>query len=136
MEKKLKTILAAAVLSLGMIFLAGCESGAQFGSAIGALAGASIGQLAGGDTEATLIGAAVGGAAGYMVGNESDKVYAHAERADMRREMETVPVNITNSNGSISQVRLKRHGVGYVGTRGEYYHHLPTEDELRPIYGF
>ena len=136
MEKKLMTILAAAVLSLCMIFFAGCESSAQFGSAIGALAGAGIGQLAGGDTEATLIGAAVGGAAGYMIGNEDDKVYARAERADMRREMETVPVNITNSNGSISQVRLKRHGVGYVGTRGEYYNHLPTEDELRPIYGF
>ena len=136
MEKKLMKIIATVILGLGMIFFTGCESGAQIGSAIGALAGASIGQLAGGDTEATLIGAAVGGAAGYMVGNESDKVYAHAERADMRREMETVPVNITNSNGSISQVRLKRHGVGYVGTRGEYYNHLPTEDELRPIYGF
>ena len=136
MEKKLMKIIATVILGLGMIFFTGCESGAQIGSAIGALAGAGIGQLAGGDTEATLIGAAVGGAAGYMVGNESDKVYAHAERADMRREMETVPVNITNSNGSISQVRLKRHGVGYVGTRGEYYNHLPTEDELRPIYGF
>jgi hypothetical protein len=54
----------------------------------------------------------------------------------MREEMRTVAVNITNSNGSISQVQLKRHGVGYVGTRGEYYRQLPTEDQLRPIYGF
>ena len=136
MEKKLKTILATVILGLGMIFLAGCESSAQIGSAIGALAGAGVGQLAGGDTEATLIGAAVGGAAGYMIGNETDRAYERAEMADMRSEMKTVAVNITNSNGSISQVRLKRHGVGYVGTRGEYYNHLPTEDELRPIYGF
>jgi hypothetical protein len=136
MEKKIMAILAAVVLSLCMIFLVGCENSAQIGSAIGALAGAGIGQLAGGDTEATLIGAAVGGAAGYMLGNETDKEYERAERADMRREMRTVAVNITNSNGSISQVRLKRHGVGYVGTRGEYYNRLPTEDELRPIYGF
>jgi hypothetical protein len=56
--------------------------------------------------------------------------------ACMRQEMNTVAVNITNSNGSVSQVRLRRHGVGYLGTRGEYYHTLPTEDQLRPIYGF
>ena len=136
MGKKQTTILAAAVLSFGLLFFVGCQNDAQFGSAVGALAGASIGQLAGGDSEATLIGAAVGGAAGYMFGNESDKAREQAERAHMRQEMRTVAVNITNSNGSISQVRLKRHGVGYVGTRGEYYHHLPTEDELRPIYGF
>ncbi len=136
MEKKLTTILAAAVLSFGLLFFVGCESDAQVGTAIGALAGASIGQLAGGDSEATLIGAAVGGAAGYMIGNESDKTKEQAERAYMSQEMRTVAVNITNSNGSISQVRLKRHGVGYVGTRGEYYGHLPTEDQLRPIYGF
>ena len=136
MEKKLTTIFAVVVLSIGLLFFVGCQSDAQFGSAIGALAGAGIGQLAGGDSEATLIGAAVGGAAGYMFGNESDKAREQTERAHMRQEMRTVAVNITNSNGSISQVRLKRHGVGYVGTRGEYYNHLPTEDELRPIYGF
>ena len=136
MEKKLATILAAAVLSFGLLFFVGCESDAQVGTTIGALAGAGIGQLAGGDSEATLIGAAVGGVAGYMFGNESDKAREQAERAHMRQEMRTVAVNMTNSNGSISQVRLKRHGVGYVGTRGEYYSHLPTEDELRPIYGF
>ena len=136
MEKKLTIILAVAVLSLGSLFVVGCESDAQFGSAVGALAGAGIGQLAGGDSEATLIGAAVGGAAGYMFGNESDKTRERAERAYMHQEMRTVAVNITNSNGSISQVRLKRHGVGFVGTRGEYYGRLPSEDELIPIYGF
>jgi len=130
------TILIVAAVSFGSLLIAGCESDAQVGSAIGALAGAGIGQLAGGDSEATLIGAAVGGTAGYMLGNESERQKAQAERAYMRQEMRTVAVNITNSNGSVSQVRLRRHGVGYVGTRGEYYHRLPTEDQLRPIYGF
>ena len=136
MAKNLMTILIVAAVSFGSLLIAGCESDAQVGSAIGALAGAGIGQLAGGDSEATLIGAAVGGTAGYMLGNESERQKAQAERAYMRQEMRTVAVNITNSNGSVSQVRLRRHGVGYVGTRGEYYHRLPTEDELRPIYGF
>jgi len=136
MAKNLMTILIVAAVSFGSLLIAGCEGDAQVGSAIGALAGAGIGQMAGGDSEATLIGAAVGGTAGYMLGNESERQKAQAERAYMRQEMRTVAVNITNSNGSVSQVRLRRQGVGYVGTRGEYYHRLPTEDELRPIYGF
>jgi len=136
MAKSIVTILVVAAVSFGLALVAGCESDAQIGSALGALAGASIGQLAGGDTESTLIGAAVGGAAGYMLGNEGDKERAQAERHCLRREMNTVTVNVTNRNGSIVPVRLRRHGVGYVGTRGEYYPSLPTEDQLRRVYGF
>jgi len=136
MAKCLLTILMVIAVSLGLAFFAGCESDAQTGSAIGALAGAGIGQLAGGDTESTLIGAAVGGGAGYMLGNEQDKKRAAADREGLRQEMNIVTVNITNSNGSVSQVRLRKQGVGYVGPKGEYYDQLPTEDQLRPIYGF
>lgn len=136
MAKDLVTILMIVVVGLGSVFVVGCESGAQTGSVIGALAGAGIGQLAGGDTEATLIGAAVGGAAGYMLGNEGDKKNAQADRDYLRQEMNTVLVKVTNSNGSIIQVPLRKQGVGYVGTAGEYYSALPTEDQLRPVYGF
>lgn len=135
-KKDLITFSIAVAVSIGLAFTTGCQSDAQIGSALGALAGAGIGQLAGGNTESTLIGAAVGGATGYMLGNEGDRKKARTERAQLREEMNYVTVNITNSNGSISQVRLRKHGVGYVGTRGEFYNHLPTEDELRPIYGF
>ena len=103
-------------------------------------AASSVHELAGGSTEATLIGAAIGGGAGYMIGNEQDKKQerrrTQEEIAYVRDEMNYVTVNMTNSNGSISQVRLKKHGVGYVGTRGEYYDHLPSSEELRPVYGF
>jgi len=54
----------------------------------------------------------------------------------IRQEMNVVTVNVTNSNGSIITVRLRKQGVGYVGPRGEYYNTLPTEDQLKPIYGF
>lgn len=118
------------------IFLAGCANDAQTGTVVGTLAGAGIGQLAGRSTEATLIGAAVGAAGGYMIGNESDKQKSQAEVAAVRRDMNSQIVNVTNSNGSIVQVRLQRHGVGWVGTRGEYYPTLPTENQLRPVYGF
>lgn len=58
MAKDLVTALVGVAASLGLVFLSGCESDAQVGSAVGVLAGASIGQIAGGDTESTLIGAA------------------------------------------------------------------------------
>jgi hypothetical protein len=139
MRKKSRTTQVLA-FCLGILFIAGCGSGGSTGAGIGALAGAGIGQLIGGNTEATLIGAAVGGGAGYMVGNEADKKKAQrrtdAEMAAIRAEMSYVTVNMTNSNSSISQVRLRKQGVGYVGTMGEYYDHLPTGEELRPVYGF
>jgi len=136
MAKDLVTILMIVTVSLGSAFVAGCGSGAQTGSVIGALAGAGIGQLAGGDTESTLIGTAIGGGIGYMLGNEGDKKNAQADRDYLRQEMNTVLVKVTNSNGSIVQVPLRRQGIGYVGTRGEFYSTLPTEDQLRPVYGF
>jgi len=133
---KVLTITLIAAVSFSSVFFVGCGSDAQVGSAVGALAGSGVGQLAGGSTESTLIGAAVGGAAGYMIGNESERKKTEAEMADMRGEMNTVYVKVTNSNGSIIQVPLRKSGVGYVGTRGEYYPTLPTEDQLRPVYGF
>ena len=136
MFTKPKIMLIIVTVSFVMIFAAGCQSDAQTASAIGTLAGAGIGQLAGGDTEATLIGAAVGAGAGYFLGNESDKKKAAAERDYIQQEMNTVTVNITNSNGSVSQVKLQKYGIGYIGTRGEYYSTMPTQEQLRVIYGF
>ena len=47
-----------------------------------------------------------------------------------------VTVWITNSNGSRTSVRLTREGSWYVGPRGEYYDTLPTNEQLRVLYGF
>ena len=131
MAKSLVTILVALCVCLGLALVSGCESDAQTGAAIGTLAGAGIGQLAGGDTESTLIGAAVGGGGGYMIGSERDKKKTKAEIDSLRQEMSTVTVNITNPNGSITQVKLRKQGVGYIGPKGEYYSTLPTEEQLR-----
>jgi hypothetical protein len=124
-------------VGLSVIILSGCKSDAQTGAGIGAAAGAGIGQLAGGDTESTLIGAAVGAGAGYIIGDQRDKKETKAEMDQLRREMNEVSVNITNSNGSVSQVKLTKQGTGYTGPKGEYYDHLPTEQELKQAgYGF
>ncbi len=141
MVKGFMTILIVAVVSLGLVFVAGCESDAQTGALIGTAAGAGIGQAIGHDTESTLIGAGVGAAGGYMIGNEQDKKKARAEtKAEMeslRQEMNVVTINVTNSNGSITPVRLRKQGVVYIGPRGETYTTLPTEEQLKQGgYGF
>jgi len=136
MTERLTAVLMVVAVSVGLAFFAGCESDAQTGALLGTAAGAGVGALAGDSTEDTLVGAAVGGGLGYILGSEQDKKKTRAEIDTLRQEMNTVTVNITNSNGSISQVLLRKQGVGYVGPRGEYYDKLPTEDQLRPIYGF
>jgi hypothetical protein len=48
----------------------------------------------------------------------------------------TVTVWILNSNGSRTSVQLTRQGSGYLGPRGEYYDQMPTNEQLRVVYGF
>ena len=58
------------------LFTASCanqDNNAQSGIGLGALGGALAGQAIGHNTEATLIGAAVGTMLGYIIGNEMDK---------------------------------------------------------------
>ncbi len=137
MSKSLMTILVAAVVSFGLAFVSGCESDAQTGALVGTGVGALAGQAIGGDTKGTLIGAAVGGGAGYMIGSERDKKKTKAEIESLRQEMNVITVNITNSNGSITPVRLRKQGVVYIGPRGETYTSLPTEEQLKQAgYGF
>ena len=141
MVKGFMTILMVVVVSLGLAFVCGCESDAQTGALIGTAAGAGIGQAIGRDTGSTLIGAGVGGAAGYMIGNEQDKkkaaVQTSAQMEQMRQEMNTVTINIVNSNGSITPVTLRKQGAVYIGPRGETYPTLPTQEQLKQAgYGF
>ncbi len=50
-------------------------------------------------------------------------------------ESNTVVVWVTNSNGSRSKVILIKEGPGFVGPHGEHYSSMPTEDQLRVLYG-
>jgi uncharacterized protein YcfJ len=141
MVKGFVAILMVVVVSVGLVFVSGCESDAQTGALIGTAAGAGIGQAIGRDTGSTLIGAGVGAGAGYMIGNEQDKKKAAAQTSaqmeQMRQEMNTVTINVTNSNGSITPVTLRRQGVVYIGPRGETYPTLPTQEQLKQAgYGF
>jgi hypothetical protein len=48
----------------------------------------------------------------------------------------TVTVWITNSNGSQTAVKLTRSSPGFTGPRGEWYPKMPTNEQLRMVYGF
>lgn len=90
-------------------------------------------------TKLLVAGAAIAAGTIYAVVNERDKkktAQQTQEQLDqIKQEMNVVTVNVTNSNGSISPVKLIKQGVGYVGPNGEFYDHLPTEAELKPTYG-
>lgn len=47
-----------------------------------------------------------------------------------------ITVWITNSNGSRIAIELTREGSYYQGPRGEYYTRMPTNEQLRVVYGF
>lgn len=51
-------------------------------------------------------------------------------------EPTTITVWITNSNGSKTSVNLRKSGPGFVGPRDEWYPNMPTEKQLRMVYGF
>jgi len=133
MANKTTITVTVAIFSLSLLFAPGCESDTQTGTLVGAAVGAGVGQAIGGSTGATLAGAGIGAAGGYMIGREQDKKKARS--ADVQR-LDEVTVNVVNSNGSITPVRLKKQGAGYVGPKGEYYDHLPSPNELKSAYGF
>ena len=139
MNTKMKSISLVLLIAV-VLGIAGCENDAQTGALLGGAIGTGVGALAGGDTESTLIGAGVGTGAGYLLGNESDKKKERdrtdRELANIRAEQNTVDVWITNSNGSKKLVRLKKSGPNYIGPRGEIYSSMPSEEDLRSVYGF
>lgn len=69
----MKPIQIIAILALFLLTSCANMNKAQTGAVGGAGAGALIGQAIGHNTEATLIGMAVGTMLGYIVGNEMDK---------------------------------------------------------------
>lgn len=135
MLKRTELLLAMVVL-IGGLFIFGCESSALTGAGIGTGLGALAGQAIGGDTGSTLIGGAIGGGAGYMIGAEKDRKKMQAQTQAALQDANTFYVNITNSNGSVTPVRIVKQGNAYVAPRGEQYSKLPTAEELTPIYGF
>ena len=147
------TMMRISVVVLAVTMGAGCATagpgttsynrapqGALVGSLVGAGLGAIVGHQSGHTAEGAAIGAGVGAAGGYMVGNEQDKEAMRAETAQQVQSATAaanmVVINVRNSNGSVTPVTLTRQGNAYIGPKGEHYLQVPTEEQLRPVYGF
>ncbi|MEK6935482.1 MAG: YMGG-like glycine zipper-containing protein [Nanoarchaeota archaeon] len=123
------------VASLG--FVSGCiemtgNKGVDTGI-VGGGVGALAGQLIGRNTKSTLIGAGIGALGGYIIG-EGQKT--KEEMAELRAQQNIEMVVIQNTNGSTSTVILRKDGYGgYIGPRGERYNSMPTQEQLRQVYG-
>lgn len=48
---------------------------------------------------------------------------------------EVTTVNVPNSNGTFTAVKLTKHGKGYLGPQGEFYVGHPTVAQLKALYG-
>ncbi|MDO8303115.1 MAG: glycine zipper domain-containing protein [Sedimentisphaerales bacterium] len=140
MFRNVVTVALVVVAGVGLVFVAGCETKAQTGAGIGTLGGAGLGAIIGHQSGNAGVGALIGGAAGaaggYLIGNEGDKKDTQREMQSARDEANTTVVNITNSNGSITPVILRRSGNMWIGPKGEQYMSIPTVEQLKPVYGF
>ncbi|MGD8500400.1 MAG: hypothetical protein PVJ86_07115 [Phycisphaerales bacterium] len=141
--KNTVAIVLAASFVLGLC--SGCNSGCSDGgnglkiSPIyeSALWGALIGGIVGHQSEEPGEGAAIG-AAIFGVGEllkQSDRHHKEKEHKHKDECVEEVVVEIRNSNGSITSVELKKEGSIYIGPKGERYEQVPTEEQLKPLYG-
>jgi hypothetical protein len=132
----MKMQLIGVTMALGALLVAtGCETrgtGTATGAALGAGTGAIIGnQVDGiGAAEGAIGGGVIGGLLGYREGRQSERIGAIEQGRNM------VTVNVTNSNGSVTPVTLERSGNQWRGPRGELYNSVPSEAQLRNVYGF
>lgn len=104
-----------------------------------AIKGAIIGGIVGYQSHEEGEGAAIG-AGLFVVGEllkQSDRHHREKERERERKESRSkqVIVEIHNDNGSITPVTLRKKDGSYIGPKGERYENLPTEGQLKPLYG-
>lgn len=110
-------------------------------TALGAGIGAGLGAVLGHNFGGSRNDRALGAAAGALLGGTLARQYA--QQAELERRMDHLQqqqffttVWIQNSNGSRTPVLLRMtEGGQYIGPRGEYYPTMPTEDQLRKVYG-
>ncbi len=78
-------------------------------------------------------------AASAPVASATDQVQAPVSRALQTQpnlaSKDTTMINIPNSKGGFTPVRLIKHKNGYIGPQGEFYAGHPTVDALKALYG-
>lgn len=110
-------------------------------ASVGALTGGVLGGVLGnnlGDGKNQVFGAAIGAATGAWLGQQyGQRQDSIDQRVDVAlAAANTIVMNVHNSNGSYTPVRLRVQDGHYIGPRGEVYTTMPTEDQLKQAYGF
>ena len=132
------------IMSLMLAVCGGCNEGNGkiklhpiYSSALtGALIGGIIGYQSDETGEGVALGAAICGVGALL--HEMDHAQKHKDwnsSGDNPECTEQVIVDIHNDNGSITPVKIKKKGDSYIGPKGERYDELPTEEQLKPVYG-
>lgn len=102
-----------------------------------AIKGAIIGGIVGYQSHEEGEGAAIG-AGLFVVGEllkQGDRQHKKKEPVHKEKSTGQTVVEIHNSNGSITPVKLRKKDGSYIGPKGERYEQLPTEEQLKPLYG-
>lgn len=113
------------ILILGV---SGCYEGMKWhpvynAALIGGVVGVIVGHQYDEDCRGAAIGAAIGALGSFL------------EQADDLTMTEDVVVDVASENGSIVPVVLKKKEGIYLCPNGESYHQLPSQEELRIIFG-
>ena len=129
-------------LIASLMFLSGCGEGMRasdiYGASLcGALVGVIIGHQSDEDGEGAALGAAVFGVGELLsqLDNLDKKEKEHRDEGDDGRT-EIYIIQVHNSNGSITPIEIEKKGNTFIGPKGEHYDQLPTEEQLKPVYGF
>lgn len=117
------TLLLTLVLSLF-----GCNEGMKWHpvynhALIGGVVGLVVGHQSDNDCKGAAIGAAIGAAGNYL------------RQVDELASAKNVVIEVAGTNGSIVPVVLKKQDGIYICRNGECYNRLPSQEELRLVYG-
>ena len=127
----------------GLVLMTGCASttptqqSTLIGTGVGVALGSILGHNLGGTQDDRLLGMAAGGAIGGVLGNQVGRNNQTQQQLNALQQQQFITtVWIENSNGSKTPVVLRQTDGGqYIGPRGEYYSTMPSQDQLKQVYG-
>lgn len=103
----------------------------------GAIIGGIIGYQSHEEGEGAAIGAAIFGLGELLEQIDKEKCRDEEPKdEDIDGCKEVFIIQVHNSNGSITPVEIEKKEDLYFGPKGEMYDQLPTEEQLKPVYGF
>ncbi len=137
-----RTLFGLAAAAALLLQTTGCTTTqADQTTALGAGIGAGLGMILGNNMGGGPNDRALGAAAGALVGGALGRQYGRQLETQqqmnyLQQQQFMTTVWISNSNGSKTPVQLRMtEGGQYIGPRGEYYSSMPTEEQLRSVYG-